>query len=235
MKDIQNLHDTRRIDIRKVGVKNISYPITVLDKARRTQQTVASVNMYVNLPHKFKGTHMSRFIEILNHFHGNFQVKTLHLILLEMKKRLEAEAAHLEISFPYFFSAEKQIDSFRSRRYECSMHGSFKDEMDLILEVEVPVSLYPDQGSGAGHLRHAGGLWGKVAVSVRLCHFLWLEDLINLIEKGSEPTWDNNDSAESICHKIGSLLSTDPAFSWYRVVVENISRGYSTFASVEGP
>lgn len=235
MKDIQNLHDSRRIDIRKVGVKNITYPITVLDKARSTQQTVASVNMYVNLPHKFKGTHMSRFIEILNHFHGRFQVRTLHLVLQEMKNRLDAEAAHLEISFPYFFSAEKQIDSFRSRRYDCCMHGSLEDELDLIVKVEVPVSLNPGPGTDAGFLRHAGGLWGKAAVSVRLSHFFWLEDLINLIEKGSEPESDQQDTAESICRRLSNLLSSDSAFSWYRVIVENITSGYSTFASVEGP
>ncbi|PIE66083.1 MAG: hypothetical protein CSA26_01890, partial [Desulfobacterales bacterium] len=88
MKDVQSLHDSRRINIRKVGVKNISYPITLLDKSHKTQQTVASVNMYVNLPHRFKGTHMSRFVEILNQFHGRFNLETLQLILQEMKERL---------------------------------------------------------------------------------------------------------------------------------------------------
>jgi hypothetical protein len=76
MKDIQSLHDSRRINIRKVGVKSITYPIIVLDKESKTQQTVARVNMYVNLPHRFKGTHMSRFVEILNRFHGQFNLKT---------------------------------------------------------------------------------------------------------------------------------------------------------------
>lgn len=104
MKDIQSSPDSRRINIRKVGVKTIHYPIIVLDKEKKTQQTVARVNMYVNLPHRFKGTHMSRFVEILNQFHGAFNLKTFHLILEEMKQRLDAEAAHLEIDFPYFRS-----------------------------------------------------------------------------------------------------------------------------------
>ena len=102
MKDIQSSADSRRIDIRKVGVKTITYPITLLDKANRTQSTVAKVNMYVNLPHQFKGTHMSRFVEILNQFHGDFKLKTYRLILEEMKLRLDAETAHLEMDFPIF-------------------------------------------------------------------------------------------------------------------------------------
>ena len=102
MKDIQSQPDHRRINIQKVGVKDIKYPVMVLDKAKKLQRTVASFNMYVSLPHRFKGTHMSRFIEILNQFHGEFDIKNLRLILEEMKTRLDAESAHLEIEFPYF-------------------------------------------------------------------------------------------------------------------------------------
>ena len=102
MKDIQNQSDNRRINIKKVGIKNISYPISVLDKEKKLQKTVASVNMYVNLPHHFKGTHMSRFVEILNHFHGDINLQSIQLVLDEMKTKLKAEAAHIEIEFPYF-------------------------------------------------------------------------------------------------------------------------------------
>jgi len=109
MKDIQNLHDDRHINIRKVGVKTISYPVTVLDKARKIQKTVATVNMYVNLPHRFKGTHMSRFVEILNRFHGEINLRSFHLILEEMKERLDAAAAHMEIEFPYFLKTGKLL------------------------------------------------------------------------------------------------------------------------------
>ncbi|MEA2083844.1 MAG: GTP cyclohydrolase, FolE2/MptA family [Thermodesulfobacteriota bacterium] len=102
MKDIQNQPDDRRINIKKVGIKGISYPISVLDKKKKIQKTVATVNMYVNLPHLFKGTHMSRFIEILNRFHGDINLRSFRLILEEMKTKLKAEAAHIEIEFPYF-------------------------------------------------------------------------------------------------------------------------------------
>jgi len=91
MKDIQSLRDHRRINIKKVGVKDISYPISVLDRANKVQRTVARVNMYVNLPHQFKGTHMSRFIEILNHFHGDINLRSFRLILEETKTKRQAE------------------------------------------------------------------------------------------------------------------------------------------------
>ena len=104
MKDIQSQEDHRRINIKKVGVKTISYPVTVLDKARSRQHTIATVNMYVNLPHHFKGTHMSRFVEILNRFHGAIDIGKFHNILEEMKEKLEAEAAHIEMSFAYFLT-----------------------------------------------------------------------------------------------------------------------------------
>ena len=104
MKDIQNQEDRHRINIKKVGVKTISYPITVLDKAHSRQDTIASVNMYVNLPHHFKGTHMSRFVEILNRYHGAIDIGKFHNILAEMKGKLESEAAHIEMSFAYFMS-----------------------------------------------------------------------------------------------------------------------------------
>ncbi len=162
MKDIQSLPDLRRISIRKVGVKNITYPIIVLDKERKTQQTVARVNMYVNLPHRFKGTHMSRFVEILNRFHGKFNLRAFHRILEEMKVRLEAEAAHLEIAFPYFLHGRAQGATPGLERYECRLHGSLADRLDLVVEVDVPVALRTGlatrRGPGAGrYLGHGHG------------------------------------------------------------------------------
>src|SRR5664279_887660 len=102
MKDIQKSRDTRKIAIDKVGVKNISYPIIVMDKNRSFQHTIARVNMYVDLPHQFKGTHMSRFIEILNTYREKIALDKMETILLKMKEKLGASSAHMEIEFPYF-------------------------------------------------------------------------------------------------------------------------------------
>jgi GTP cyclohydrolase I len=85
LKDIQSQQDHRNIEINKVGVKSIRYPITVLDKQNKTQHTIATINMYVNLPHHFKGTHMSRFIEILNTYRKGINVENLSQILMKMK------------------------------------------------------------------------------------------------------------------------------------------------------
>jgi GTP cyclohydrolase I len=95
MQDVQNQRDHRNISIDKVGVKEIRYPITVLDKATRTQQTVAMINMYVNLPKDFKGTHMSRLVEILNEHDRTISIKNFSDILSTMKERLNAESAHI--------------------------------------------------------------------------------------------------------------------------------------------
>lgn len=104
MKDIQNQQDTRRLNIQKVGVKDLSYPIVLKDKARHKQHSIAHVDMYVNLPHHFKGTHMSRFVEILNQYHGDFTLSVFNDILREMKAKLDAQKAHLTMQFPFFSS-----------------------------------------------------------------------------------------------------------------------------------
>ena len=234
MKDIQSLPDLRRISIRKVGVKNISYPIIVLDKERKTQQTVARVNMYVNLPHRFKGTHMSRFVEILNRFHGKFNLRTFHLILEEMKDRLEAEAAHLEIAFPYFLHNRPQAPNPGMERYECRLHGSLAERLDLVVEVDVPVALQPGPTTpGQGAV--SAGIWGLVTVSVRMNRFLWIEDLIALIGEGVAPPPDPAGPVESMCRRVGSVLAASDAFDWYKVVVKNIASGYAAYASSEWP
>jgi len=234
MKDIQNLRDDRRINIRKVGVKTISYPLTVLDKERRLQQTVATVNMYVNLPHCFKGTHMSRFIEVLNRFHGEINLRNFHLILEEVKQRLDAEAAHMEIVFPYFLQTDPVSGSIGSERYECRMHGFLEEEKDLILEVNVPIIVAGDQQSYGG-LPKSMGHWGNVSVSVRFGRFLWIEDLICMVEEALMFYKGAPDSVESACRKVGTVLANHPAISWFKVIVENFSAGYSIFATVDGP
>ncbi len=234
MKDIQNLRDDRRINIRKVGVKTISYPVTVLDKSRRLQETIATVNMYVNLPHRFKGTHMSRFVEILNRFHGEFNLRNFHLILQEVKGTLNAEAAHLEIEFPYFLKPDPLKSGIGAARYQCRMHGFLEEDDDLILEIDVPITS-ANSTIRSGELPIFPGKWGESRVSVRFNRFIWIEDLIDLVEKGLRFDNDIPDSVESACKGIAGVLSKDDAIGWFRVVVENHAAGYSTFASIEGP
>ena len=233
MKDIQSQQDSRRIGIRKVGVKTITYPIRLLDKARNTQHTVARVNMYVNLPHRFKGTHMSRFIEILNRFHGDFNLKTFHHILEEMKARLNAETAHLEMAFPYFLQREQRSVPGLVQ-YDCRLRGSLASKLELMVEVDVPVPLFHSLANPQ-ELAVPAGFWGMVTASVQMNRFLWLEDLIVLIEQGAIAPNGLPGPVELLCRRISAALGGHGSFDWYKVVVKKMSNGYSTYASTEWP
>lgn len=257
MKDIQSQHDHRRINIKKVGVKNISYPITVLDKAKKVQRTVANVTMYVNLPHRFKGTHMSRFIEILNQFHGEIDLKSFRLILEEMKRKLEAQAAHMEIDFPYFVKQGREhAGTITLREYNCRMHGALAQEDVLTLEVRVPISL-PSLVQRKDGLPQSPGQWGFADIMVRYRHFFWLEDLIQMAEEviascqmsagpaGGDAGLEeacrlqgesgNFLSVEKIAKALGHRLAGHADISWFAVSVENLAEGFSTFASLQWP
>ena len=102
MKDVQGSQDFRNVPIQKVGIRQIRYPITVRDKSRQKQETVANVTLSVNLPHATRGTHMSRFVEVLDRFKDEVSYQSLDLILIEIKKALNAEESHIELAFPFF-------------------------------------------------------------------------------------------------------------------------------------
>ena len=142
MKDVQNSEDTRGIAIDRVGVCDVRYTISVLDKDNKQQNTVATIDLSVDLPHHFKGTHMSRFIEILNRRHGEITMKNIPEILNELKERLDAERSHIEISFPYFLNKAAPATGKKAQiDYNCCFIAeSGKSENDFILKVEVPVT-----------------------------------------------------------------------------------------------
>jgi len=240
MKDIQSQLDSRRINIKKVGVKTVSYPITVRDKAQKLQDTVATANMYVNLPHKFKGTHMSRFVEILNEFRGEIDMKSFHVILEKMKSRLEAEASHLDIEFPYFLKKARNGDTGALGYYQCAMHGSLEDVDDLMLRVEVPITLPLAKKEHHLPLPGSMGRWGKADVCVRFNQFFWIEDIIHLIESNVETelkTLNGKErqvlSVESLARNIGENIENIDAIKWYSVTIQNFGEDCSTFATVE--
>jgi len=254
MKDIQSQRDHRRINIQKVGVKDISYPVMVLDKAKKLQRTVASFNMFVNLPHRFKGTHMSRFIEILNQFHGEFDIKNLRLILEEMKNRLEAEAAHLEIEFPYFVKQKmSQANAMGIGEYKCKMHGMLNENYELVLHISVPIAPRLRQQNGEGLPRFPGH-WGNAIISIRYRNFIWIEDVIQMVEEvigqsriideefdpaagatGDQLPANSMLSVEKITKALGKKFSDHKDIRSFTVTVENLSEGYKTFAILDGP
>jgi GTP cyclohydrolase IB len=252
MPDLQQSPDDRNIAIDKVGVKDIRYPIVVLDKNRDRQQTVARINMYVDLPHHFKGTHMSRFIEILNQYHGEISIERMDAILHNMKQHLEATCAHLELEFPYFIEKQAPVSGARSlMEYQCRMVGSLGQEYDFILGVTVPMtSLCPCSkeisARGAHNQRSA------VTVEIRYERHVWLEDLIGWIEScGSAPVfallkredekalteqaYDNPMFVEDVVRAVTQRLLQVPAITWFRVACENFEsiHNHSAYATVQ--
>src|SRR5207249_1941647 len=142
MKDVQNHPDTREMPIDRVGVCDLRYPIIVMDRENRQQSTTARLSMSVALPHEFKGTHMSRFIEILNDHRGEVTMRTLPACLKDIKTRLSAESAHLELTFPYFLERTAPVSGAKARMdYDCffsaEMNGAHED---FVLGVRVPIT-----------------------------------------------------------------------------------------------
>lgn len=254
MPDMQKREDNRKIPIDKVGVKDIRYPIILLDKSKERQQTVARINMYVDLPHHFKGTHMSRFIEILNQFHGEINIERMDQILRHMKDHLEASSAHLEMEFPYFIEKKAPISGARSlMEYQCRMVGSLAKNYHFVLGVTVPVtSLCPCSkeisSRGAHNQRSA------VSAEIRYKNHVWLEDLISWIEScGSAPVYallkredekalteqayDNPMFVEDVVRAVTQRLLEEKDIVWFRVSCENFEsiHNHSAYAMVERP
>ncbi len=252
MPDMQKNPDQRRIAIDKVGVKDIRYPIVVLDRARQEQHTVARVNMYVDLPHHFKGTHMSRFIEVLNLYHGAVSIENIEVILDAMKQRLEASCAYLELDFPYFIEKQAPISGARGlMEYQCRMTGILGEEFDFVLEVSVPVtSLCPCSREISE--RGAHNQRSLVNVQVRYTEHIWLEELVEQIEACAsapvysllkredekavtEQAYDNPMFVEDMVRAVTERLKAIPAITWFRVECENFEsiHNHSAYAQLE--
>ena len=166
-------------------------------------------------------------------------IKSFHVILEKMKDRLEAEASHLEIEFPYFLKKVRNGDSRNLAHYKCSMHGSLEKVDELTLSVEVPISL-PVVEKTSHRLPGSMGRWGKADVRVRFRQFFWIEDIILLIEKTVEDELTDLSakerkilSVEVLARRIGASLECIDAIKWYCVTVHNFGDECSTFATLE--
>lgn len=240
MVDIQNLKDHRNIDIQKVGVKGIKYPVIVLDKENGTQHVNATVNMYVNLPHRFKGTHMSRFVEILNEYRGQININTVRKLLQRIKEKLNAESSHIEIRFPYFIEKAAPVSKARSlMEYECSFCGeSNGDGTDFLVGIAVPVTTACPCSKEISDMG-AHNQRSVVRVKVRFKKFFWIEDIIRLVEKSAsseifsllkradekyvtEAAYQNPMFVEDVVRAVAERLNESENFTWYSVEAENM-------------
>ncbi len=252
MIDVQNQKDNRNLRIDKVGVKDIRYPITVKDKYMGKQRTVASINMYVDLPKDYKGTHMSRFVEILSEYRHQISIESIPQVLEEMKVRLNAESAHMEITFPYFIEKQAPVSGTCGlMEYICSFKGSLNHGMDLVVGLTVPIStLCPCSKEisefGAHNQR------GQVAVTLRFKRFIWIEDIIQMVESCAscevysilkrsdekyvtERAYRNPRFVEDVVREVALKLDMDDNITWFTVETENFEsiHNHSAYAYIE--
>ncbi|MEW6516147.1 MAG: GTP cyclohydrolase FolE2 [candidate division FCPU426 bacterium] len=257
MKDVQNQPDTRNIAIDKVGIRNLKYPITVLDKAYKVQHTVADVNLYVHLPERFRGTHMSRFVEVLNRYQREINVQNMEEICQSLREVLDSEAAYLEMSFPYFIEKQAPVSKVTSlMEYTCSMVVSLHRDggKEFILTVHVPVSTLCPCSKEISD-RGAHNQRSLVTVAVKMNTLVWIEDLIALVERCAvcdlyamlkredekfitERAYDNPAFVEDIVREIALALKADKRITWFTVESENWEsiHNHNAYAYIEsGP
>ncbi len=183
MVDIQSMKDERRIPIQKVGVKGVRYPITLRDKAAQIQHTTAVVNLFADLPHDFKGTHMSRFIEVFEAYRSDLSMQHFLKMLETIRGELDAETAYSDIHFPYFIQKTAPVSGQPSiMSYDCSYEGrSSAAGHSFIAGVTVPVqTVCPCSKAISAHGAH--NQRGIVTLKVKLGPFIWFEDMIALVE-----------------------------------------------------
>lgn len=253
IEDVQNTPDVRHLAIDKVGIKSIRHPVKVKDKTGGVQHTVAMFNMYVHLPHNFKGTHMSRFVEILNMNEREISIENFESILREMVKRLEANSGHIEMTFPYFISKAAPISGVKSLLdYEVTFIGEIKDgEYSITVKVLVPVtSLCPCSKKISDYGAH--NQRSHVTITARINDFIWVEDLIRIVETQAsselygllkrpdekfvtEHAYDNPKFVEDMVRDVAAQLNLEDRIDAYVVESENFEsiHNHSAYALIE--
>jgi GTP cyclohydrolase IB len=253
IEDVQGTADTRRIPINKVGIKDIRHPVRVKDRTGGEQHTVANFSMYVDLPHNFKGTHMSRFVQILENREREITVQSFKEILSEMTELLEARSGHIEMHFPYFVNKKAPISGVESLMdYVVGLIGERHDDCtEMTVKVVVPVtSLCPCSKKISDYGAH--NQRSHVTVTARTRGFVWIEELIDLVEAEAscelfgllkrpdekyvtERAYDNPKFVEDIVRDIAVALNRDERIVGYSVSSENFEsiHNHSAFAYIE--
>ncbi|HYL70825.1 MAG TPA: GTP cyclohydrolase FolE2 [Candidatus Dormibacteraeota bacterium] len=252
VEDVQARADTRALPINRVGIKDIKHPVRVKDRSAGEQHTIATFNMYVSLPHNFKGTHMSRFVEIL-HGEREISVESFRGMLRNMTERLEADTGHIEMSFPFFVMKRAPVSGVESLMdYQATLIGDYQHGASrLKVRVAVPVtSLCPCSKKiserGAHNQRSA------VTITVRLSSHMWIEELIEIAESEAscelygilkrpdekyvtERAYDNPKFVEDLVRDVATRLNRDERVAAYVVESENFEsiHNHSAYALIE--
>jgi len=253
MHDEQNQRDHRELRIDKVGVRGLRFPIQVRDKAHSVQNTVATIGMFVDLPKEFKGTHMSRFIEVLNAHGSVIHVENISDILRALQKRLNADNAHLEIEFPYFLMKKSPVTEKDGMmdyvaRFDAMAIGK---EIDFVLTVKVGVTtLCPCSKAISDHGAH--NQRGLVTLQIRSSESIWIEDLVAVVESCAsselyallkrqdekavtERAYENPVFVEDLVRNVALKLNADARVTWYKVEAENFEsiHNHNAYACIE--
>lgn len=253
MHDKQNEPDHRELRIDKVGVRGLRFPIQIRDKAHSTQNTIATIGMFVDLPKEFKGTHMSRFIEVLNAHGDMIHVENITEILQAMQDKLKAATSHLEIEFPFFMSKKSPVSRKESlmdyvARFDAAACGK---ETDFVLTVKVNVTtLCPCSKAISKYGAH--NQRGLVTVAIRSSKIVWIEDLIGVIEASAsselyallkrqdekavtERAYENPVFVEDLVRNVALRLNAHPLVTWYKVEAENYEsiHNHNAYACIE--
>jgi GTP cyclohydrolase I len=253
--DTQSQPDSRQLRIDKVGVKGLLHPIEVRDRAHDAQDTVARISLLVDLPKDFKGTHMSRFVEVLN-AHGRLvNVENLPVMLHELQKTLDAQVAHIIMEFPYFVEKEAPVTRAKGLVdyqviFDASAHGQ---DVTFTVTVTVPVTtLCPCSKAISAYGAH--NQRGYVTLALRSVRPIWIEDMITLIEESAsseifsllkrpdekfvtERAFDNPVFVEDLVRNVALRCNRHPDITWYKVEAENIEsiHNHSAYACIEKP
>lgn len=252
MPDVQGAADARNVAIDKVGVKSVRYPITLKQACGGDQHTVALINLYVSLPKHKKGTHMSRFLEVLNRHHKAITPAQIIPILHEVKTKLDAAAAHIEMTFPYFIEKSAPVTGAKGLMdYVCTFEGTSNGSDDFILGVKAPAtSLCPCSKEISRYGAHNQRC--EITAKVRINKMLWIEDLVKIMEGAAsapvyavlkrpdekfvtEQAFDNPKFVEDIIRDLAVALDKEDRVTWYQIESENFEsiHNHNAYAMIE--
>ena len=251
--DTQNQRDRRGIPIDRVGVRELRYPMQVRDKARTLQHTIATVSLTVDLPHHFKGTHMSRFVEVLNQFGPELHVDNVPRLLRALTERLDSNRAHVIFDFPFFLEKQAPVTKAAGMMdYQVQFDASLvRGKVDFIVTVIVPVTtLCPCSKAISAHGAH--NQRGEVKFAIRYKKPLWIEDMIRIVETSAsselysllkrpdekavtERAFEHPVFVEDLVRNIAAISNKEPNITWYRVEAENFEsiHNHNAYALIE--
>lgn len=253
MEDVQKHQADIAMPIDRVGVKGLRLPIVIRDRESGIQHTVAKVSLAVNLPAEFKGTHMSRFVEALEHWSGDLDYNSFRTLLDDVVMRLQARSAHVRFVFP-FFLRKKSPESGASglMDYTCRVEGMLKDgKLTFTLGADVPVmTVCPCSKAISEEGAHSQR--AEVRIRSQFDGFVWLEDLIEIGENAgscelfsllkredekhvTERAFATPTFVEDVVREAANGLAEHPQINWYRVEVESFEsiHNHSAFAVIE--